>query len=241
LWAANDLKPHRTRPFKLSHEPQLEAKFWDLIGLHLDPPARAWVRCCAEKRPCQALERTPPGLPLGPGHLAPRTHDYYRHGTVTLFAALHDLNGNSLAERAPRHRHPAGLKFLPASEAAAPPEGAVPLILDNDATHKHPKGLRGLAPRPHFHPHFTPTRAAWLNLGERFFRDLSRAVGFPGRFTSVGELVTASGGCLTERNLKPQRYEWRAEGQASLEKIRRARAALAPQTSVAKDTSGSRH
>jgi hypothetical protein len=102
IWAANDLKPHRTRTFKLSNDPQFESKFWDVIGLYLDPPTRAIIICCDEKSQCQALERTQPGLPLGQGQVATRTHDYYRHGTVTLFAALNYLNGKILAERAPR-------------------------------------------------------------------------------------------------------------------------------------------
>jgi len=241
LWAANDLKPHRTRTFKLSNDPQFEAKFWDIIGLYLDPPTRALILCCDEKSQCQALERTQPGLPLGQGHIATRTHDYYRHGTGTLFAALNYLNGKILAERAPRHRHQEWLKFLKAIETASPPDVDVHLILDNYATHKHPKVLRWLGQRPRFHLHFTPTSASWLNLVERFFRDLSQDVVLPGSFTSVGALVDSIWAYLAERNLKPQRYEWRAEGQAILEKIRRARTALARQAHVPKDTSGTRH
>ncbi len=241
LWAANDLKPHRTRTFKLSNDPQFETKFWDIVGLYLDPPTRALVLCCDEKSQCQALERTQPGLPLGQGHIATRTHDYYRHGTVTLFAALNYLNGKILAERAARHRHQEWLQFLQVIEKAAPVGVAVHLILDNYATHKHPKVLRWLAQRPHFHLHFTPTSASWLNLVERFFRDLSQDVVLPGSFASVGELVAAIWDYLAERNLKPHRYEWRAEGQVILEKIRRARAALARASVVPKDSSETLH
>lgn len=241
LWAANDLKPHRTRTFKLSNDPQFETKFWDIVGLYLDPPTRALVLCCDEKSQCQALERTQPGLPLGQGHIATRTHDYYRHGTVTLFAALNYLNGKILAERAPRHRHQEWLKFLQAIEKSAPPGLDVHLILDNYATHKHPKVLRWLAKRPHFHLHFTPTSASWLNLVERFFRDLSQDVVLPGSFSSVGKLVEAIWAYLSERNLKPQRYEWRADGKAILEKIRHARQALASLRSVTKDNSETLH
>ena len=241
LWAANDLKPHRTRTFKLSNDPQFETKFWDIVGLYLDPPTRALVLCCDEKSQCQALERTQPGLPLGQGHIATRTHDYYRHGTVTLFAALNYLNGKILAERASRHRHQEWLKFLKAIETASPPEVAVHLILDNYATHKHPKVLRWLAQRPRFHLHFTPTSASWLNLVERFFRDLSQDVVWPGSFASVGELVDGIWAYLAERNLKPQRYEWRADGKVILEKIRRAREALARQPPVTKDNSETLH
>ena len=237
LWAANDLKPHRTRTFKLSNDPQFETKFWDIVGLYLDPPTRALVLCCDEKSQCQALERTQPGLPLGQGHIATRTHDYYRHGTVTLFAALNYLNGKILAERAPRHRHQEWLKFLQAIERTAPPEVDVHLILDNYATHKHPRVLRWLAQRPRLHLHFTPTSASWLNLVERFFRDLSQDVILPGSFASVGELVGGIWAYLAERNLKPQRYEWRAEGKAFLEKLHRARQALARQPSITKSSS----
>jgi len=241
LWAANDLKPHRTRTFKLSNDPQFEAKFWDIVGLYLSPPTRAVVLCCDEKSQCQALERTQPGLPLGQGHIATRTHDYYRHGTVTLFAALNYLNGKILAERAPRHRHQEWLKFLKTIAAAMPAGVDVHLILDNYATHKHPVVRRWLAQRPHFKLHFTPTSASWLNLVERFFRDLTQDVVAPGSFTSVAELVAAIWGYLAERNLKPQRYQWRAEGTVMLEKIRRAREALARQPQVAKDTSETLH
>ncbi len=229
LWAANDLKPHRTRTFKLSTDPQFETKFWDVVGLYLNPPTRALVLCGDEKSQCQALERTQPGLPLGQGHSATRTHDYYRHGTVTLFAALNYLNGKILAERAPRHRHQEWLKFLQVIEQAAPAGVDVHLILDNYATHKHPKALRWLAQRPHFHLHFTPTSASWLNQVERFFRDLSRDVLRPGSFASVGELTDAIWAYLAQRNLKPQRYEWRADGKVILEKIQRARTVLARQ------------
>jgi transposase/DNA-binding CsgD family transcriptional regulator len=241
LWAANDLKPHRTRTFKLSNDGQFEVKFWDIIGLYLDPPVRAVVLCCDEKSQCQALERTQPGLPLGQGHIATRTHDYYRHGTVTLFAALNYLNGKVLAERAPRHRHQEWLKFLRKIDAAVSPELDVHLVLDNYATHKHPKVLSWLAQRPRFHLHFTPTSASWLNLVERFFRDLSQDVVLPGSFGSVPDLVAAIWGYLEERNLRPKRYEWRAEGQVILEKLRRARQALAQQLNVSKDTCETGH
>jgi transposase len=197
--------------------------------------------CCDEKSQCQALERTQPGLPLGQGHIATRTHDYYRHGTVTLFAALNYLNGKILAERAPRHRHQEWLKFLQAIEKSAPDDVDVHLILDNYATHKHPKVLRWLAKRPHFHLHFTPTSASWLNLVERFFRDLSQDVVLSGSFASVDELVDAIWTYLNARNLKPQRYVWQAEGKIILEKIRRAREVLAGSPQVAKDTSETYH
>ena len=241
LWAANDLKPHRTRTFKLSRDPQFETKFWDIIGLYLDPPTRAVILCCDEKSQCQALERTQPGLPLGQGHIATRTHDYYRHGTVTLFAALNYLNGKILAERAARHRHQEWLSFLRSIDATVPSDLEVHLILDNYATHKHPKVLRWLSKRPRFHLHFTPTSASWLNLVERFFRDLSQDVVLPGSFGSVSELVSAIWRYLADRNLKPTRYQWRAEGKVILEKLHRARQALAQPPIISKDSSETAH
>jgi transposase len=241
LWAANDLKPHRTRTFKLSRDPHFEAKFWDVIGLYLEPPTQALVLCCDEKSQCQALERTQPGLPLKQGALCTRTHDYYRHGTITLFAALNYLNGKVLAQRAARHRHQEWLQFLKQIEREAPAEVDLHLILDNYATHKHPKVKAWLAKRPRFHLHFTPTSASWLNLVERFFRDLSQDVVLPGSFASVAELTKAIWDYLAERNLKPTRYEWRAEGKTVLEKIRRARQSLARQSQVAKDINETLH
>lgn len=235
LWAANDLKPHRTRIFKLSSDSRFEQKFWDIIGLYLDPPTRAVVLCCDEKSQCQALERTQPGLPLGQGHICTRTHDYYRHGTLTLFAALNYLNGKILAERAPRHRHQEWLRFLQGIDAAVPADCAVHLILDNYATHKHPRVLAWIAKHPRFHLHFTPTSSSWLNLVERFFRDLSEDVVLPGSFTSVKQLSEAVLDYLAQRNLHPHRYEWKASGLSILEKIRRAREALASPPSVSKD------
>jgi transposase len=235
LWAANDLKPHRTRTFKLSKDPNFEAKFWDVIGLYLDPPTRAVVLCCDEKSQCQALERTQPGLPLKQGAVCTRTHDYYRHGTITLFAALNYLNGKVLAQRASRHRHQEWLKFLKKIEAEIPEPVAIHLILDNYATHKHPKVKAWLAKRPRFHLHFTPTSASWLNLVERFFRDLSQDIVLPGSFTSVEELVQAIWNYLAERNLKPIRYEWKADGKTILAKIQKAREVLAQKATVPKD------
>jgi transposase len=232
LWAANDLKPHRTRLFKLSNDPQFEMKFWEVIGLYLDPPVRSVVLCCDEKSQCQALERTQPGLPLKQGEICTRTHDYYRHGTITLFAALNYLNGKILAERALRHRHQEWLKFLRVIENQTPAGVDIHVILDNHATHKHPKVTAWLNRHPRFHLHFTPTSASWLNLVERFFRDLSQDVVLPGSFASVDQLTQAIWNYLAERNLRPARYEWKADGKVILAKIQRARAALASQSII---------
>jgi hypothetical protein len=138
IWAANGIKPHLTRTFKLSRDPHFEAKFWDVIGLYLHPPDKALVLCCDEKSQCQALERTQPGLPLGLGHIRTRTHDYIRHATVTLFAALNYLDGRILSTTAPRHTHLEWLAFLKRVHRKTPPGVALHLIVDNYATHKHP-------------------------------------------------------------------------------------------------------
>jgi transposase len=238
LWHANDLKPHRKRTFKLSNDPEFERKFWDVIGLYLDPPTQAVVLCCDEKSQCQALERTQPGLPLGQGHIRTETHDYYRHGTVTLFAALNYLNGKVLAHRAPRHRHQEWLAFLKMLDGEIPAGVDIHVVLDNYATHKHPRVRAWLGKHPRFHMHFTPTSSSWLNMVERFFRDLSEDVILPGSFSSAKELAEAIWKYLAERNLKPQRYQWRADGQEVLGKIRRARHAqktVAQQVIVNKD------
>jgi len=228
IWAANDIKPHLTRTFKLSNDPNFEAKFWDVIGLYLNPPDRALVLCCDEKSQCQALERTQPGLPLGVGHIRTRTHDYTRHGTVTLFAALNYLDGKILSTTAARHTHVEWLAFLKKLHRQTPPELALHLIIDNYATHKHPVVLAWLKKHPRIHLHFTPTSSSWLNLVERFFRQLTDDVVREGSFGSVPELVSAINVHLAYHNLKPRPYRWKAQGAAILEKIQRARAAQTP-------------
>ena len=226
LWFRNDLKPHQTRTFKLSNDKQFEQKFWDIVGLYLAPPQQAVVLCCDEKSQCQALERSQPGLPLGQGQVATRTHDYYRHGTLTLFAALDYLEGKVLAHSTQRHRHQEWIQFLKTIDAEVPTGLEVHLILDNYATHKTPQVKRWLKKHPRFHLHFTPTSSSWLNLVERFFRDLSQDVVLPGSFTSVQELRDAIFGYLDERNLAPKRYVWKAKGEEILAKIKRARERL---------------
>ncbi len=226
LWFRNDLKPHQTRTFKLSNDKQFEQKFWDIVGLYLAPPQQAVVLCCDEKSQCQALERSQPGLPLGQGQVATRTHDYYRHGTLTLFAALDYLEGKVLAHSTQRHRHQEWIQFLKTIEQEVPAALEIHLILDNYATHKTPQVKRWLKKHPRFHLHFTPTSSSWLNLVERFFRDLSQDVVLPGSFTSVQELKDAIFGYLDERNLAPKRYVWKAKGEEILAKIKQARERL---------------
>jgi len=223
LWQANDIKPHLSRTFKLSRDPHFEPKFWDVIGLYLEPPQKALVLCCDEKSQCQALERTQPGLPLGIGHIKTRTHDYIRHGTLTLFAALNYLDGKIISRTDERHTHAEWLLFLKQLDKETPKELDLHLVVDNYATHKHPEVKKWLAARPRFHLHFTPTGSSWLNLVERFFRDLTENVVREGSFTGVRQLASAIEGYLAERNLAPTRYLWKAKGAEILAKIKRAR------------------
>jgi hypothetical protein len=172
------------------------------------------------------LERTQPGLPLGVGHVRTRTHDYTRHGTITLFAALNYLDGKILSQTAPRHTHREWLGFLKKLDAQTPAALTVHLIIDNYATHKHPKVRAWLERHPRFVLHFTPTSSSWLNLIERFFRDLTVDVVREGSFTSVPELVEAIETSLAQRNLAPKACRWTARGEDILAKIARARQRL---------------
>jgi len=226
LWAANAIKPHLWRTFKLSKDKQFEAKFWDVIGLYLDPPEKALVLCCDEKSQCQALQRTQPGLPLGVGHIRTRTHDYIRHGTLTLFAALNYLDGKLISRIARRHRHQEWLAFLKTIDREAPAGLTLHLIAGNYATHKHAKVKAWLAKHPRFHMHFTPTSSSWLNLVERFFRDLTDFI-TEKSFASLAELSNAIIAFLAERNANARRYVWHAKGEEILRKITVAREKLA--------------
>ena len=226
IWTKNDLKPHVLKTFKLSNDPKFEEKFWDVIGLYLDPPAKALVLCCDEKSQCQALERTQLALPLAPGRPRTMTHDYTRHGTITLFAALDALEGKLIARTEDRHTHVEWLRFLKQIDRETPKELDIHLIQDNYATHKHPKVKAWLKRHPRFKCHFTPTSSSWLNLVERFFADLTGDVIRAGSFASIRELICDIKGYLAERNANPKPYKWKAEGEAILEKIRHARAAL---------------
>jgi len=226
IWSANDLKPHRTRTFKLSTDKQFEEKFWDVIGLYLDPPDRALVLCCDEKSQCQALERSQPGLPLGVGHIRTKTHDYYRHGTITLFAALNYLDGKIISRTEQKHTHVEWLRFLKQMDRETPKDVDIQIIADNYGTHKHEKVKTWLAKHPRFHMHFTPTGSSWLNLVERFFADITADVVRDGSFGSVRKLIHEIEVYLASRNESPRRYQWRAEGAEILRKIQRARAAM---------------
>ena len=236
LWRANDIKPHIKRAFKLSNDKAFEQKFWDVIGLYLNPPDRALVLCCDEKSQCQALERTQPGLPLGIGHIRTATHDYTRHGTTSLFAALSYLDGKIFHDTAPTHTHKQWLSFLKQIDAEAPGEVCLHLIMDNYCTHKHAKVRSWIKWRnqrfrkkygiDRIVQHFTPTSSSWMNLVERFFRDITVECIRDGSFESVDELIRAMTDYLDHRNQHPKPYQWKADGRAILEKINRARKAM---------------
>jgi len=223
IWKNNDLKPHLLRTFKISRDPQFERKFWDVVGLYLNPPDKALVLCCDEKSRCQALERTQPGLPLGTGHIRTQTHDYQRHGTITLFAALNYLDGKILARTEKHHTHVEWLRFLKQIERETPKELELHLIADNYATHKHRKVRPWLTRHPRFTIHFTPTGSSWMNLVERFFADLTVDCVREGSFQSVRDLIEAIDEFLAVRNEQPKRYVWRAKGEDILRKIEKAR------------------
>jgi transposase len=231
LWAVSDIKPHLSRTFKLSNDKRFEEKFWDVIGLYLNPPDKALVLCCDEKSQCQALERTQPGLPLGIGHIRTKTHDYVRHGTLTLFAALNYLEGRLITHLAPRHRHQGHrhqewLAFLKTIDEETPGDLDIHIIADNYATHKHPAVTRWLNRHTRFHMHYTPTSSSWMNLVERFFRDLTEFI-TEKSFASTRELADAIIAFLAARNDNPRRYVWKAKGEDILRKIDAARQALA--------------
>lgn len=237
LWAANGIKPHIKRTFKISNDPQFETKFWDIIGLYLNPSDRMLVLCCDEKSQCQALERTQLPLPLGlNGKVRTGTHDYIRHGTITLFAALNYMDGKIHRQTAQKHTHVEWLAFLKQLDRDTDQEVTLHLIVDNYATHKHPVVRRWIKWRNDRYRkvrgierivlHFTPTSSSWMNLVERFFRDLTVDCVRDGSFSSVADLTKAMEVYLADRDLNPVRYQWKAEGAAILEKIQRARAVL---------------
>ena len=227
LWKRNELKPHLVKTFKISTDPHFEQKFWDVIGLYLNPPEKALVLCSDEKSQCQALERTQPGLPLGVGHIRTKTHDYKRHGTLTLFAALNYLDGKIISRTEQKHTHVEWLRFLKQIDRQSPAELAIHIIADNYSAHKHPKVKEWLKRHSRFVMHFTPTSSSWLNLVERFFAELTEEVVREGSFKSVPELLEAIENYLLERNENPKPYRWHAKGHEILAKIERAKQAAA--------------
>lgn len=226
VWKANGLQPHRSRSFKVSNDRQFAEKVVDVVGLYLDPPQHALVLCVDEKSQIQALDRTQPGLPLKPGRCGTMTHDYQRHGTTTLFAAIDMTEGKLIGSCMPRHRHQEWIKFLTEIDRETPRDLDLHLVADNYATHKHPRVLSWLKRHPRFHMHFTPTSSSWLNLIERWFRDLTDKMIRRGTFLSVDELIQAITGYIENHNKNPQPFVWTAKTERILEKVRRARAVL---------------
>jgi transposase len=226
IWRAHGLKPHRVETFKISNDPAFAEKLEDIVGLYLNPPQHALVLCADEKSQIQALDRTQPGLPMKRGRGATFTHDYKRNGTSTLFAALNAANGEVYGLCQERHRHQEWLKFLRLLDQNMPTHLELHLIVDNYATHKHPKVKRWLARHPRFHMHFTPTSASWLNMVERFFRDLTQNRLRRGVFRDLEELILAIGTYIDRHNEKPKPFIWTARASDILEKVKRARRSL---------------
>jgi len=215
------VQPHRSKSFKLSTDPLFVDKLRDIVGLYLNPPDHAVVLCVDEKSQIQALERTQPVLPLGLGYIEGVTHDYVRHGTTTLFAALDIANGQVLAQCRPRHRHQEFLSFLKHIDANVPKHLDVHLVIDNYATHKHPKVRAWLAARPRFHAHFTPTYASWLNQVERWFAVITERHIRRGSFVSPRELVAKIETFVQSYNAKARPFLWTATTDTILDKVAR--------------------
>lgn len=227
IWREHGLKPHLVRTFKLSRDPEFAEKLSNIVGLYLNPPANAIVLSCDEKSQIQALDRTQPSLPFRSGRTKTITHDYKRNGTSTLFAALNTLTGQILSMCAPRHRHQEWLRFLQMIDRETPAHLQIHVIADNYGTHKHARVQKWLQRHPRFHMHFTPTSSSWLNMVERFFRDITTKRIRRGAFRSVAALVKAIENYIAEHNLDPKPFIWTAKAGDILAKVTRARAALA--------------
>jgi transposase len=226
IWAAHGLKPHLVKTFKLSNDKQFVDKVVDVVGLYLAPPDKALVLSVDEKSQIQALDRTQPGLPMKKGRAGTMTHDYKRHGTTTLFAALDVATGQVIGQCMKRHRHQEWLKFLRTINRSTPKALDLHLIADNYATHKHPAVKAWLAKHPRFHMHFTPTSASWLNQVERFFGLITEDRIRRGVFKSVGELETAIQDYLDHHNADPKPFVWTAAAADILQKVARGRQTL---------------
>jgi putative transposase len=227
VWQAFGLQPHRQKHFKLSTDPFFVEKVRDIVGLYLNPPDHAVVLGVDEKSQIQALDRTQPMLPLGLGYVEGVTHDYVRHGTTTLFAALDLASGHVLTQCKRRHRHQEFLQFLRHIEASVPAQLEVHLVVDNYGTHKHAKVRRWLAARPRFHVHYTPTYASWLNHVEIWFNIITQRAIRRGTFKSVRELVAKIEAFVQHYNRRCHPFSWTATADSILEKIDRLCKAVA--------------
>jgi transposase len=226
IWQEHNLKPHRSRTFKLSRDPRFLEKLTDVVGLYLNQPDKSLVVCVDEKSQIQALDRTQPGLPLKKGRCGTMTHDYKRNGTTTLFAALEILEGKVIGECYGRHRHQEFIKFLRRLDDEFPAELSLHLVVDNYGTHKHPKVQAWLERHPRFKLHFIPTSSSWLNQVERWFGELTEKAVRRGSFTSVAELQTAIEEFLESWNEHPRPFVWTASVEKIMEKVSRARTTL---------------
>ncbi len=221
IWQAHQLQPHRVRTFKRSRDPQFAAKLADVVGLYVDPPAHAVVLSIDEKSQIQALDRSQPGLPLKPGRCGTMTHDYKRHGTTTLFAALNVIDGTVIGRCMQRHRHEEFIRFLNAIERDVPAGKLIEAVVDNYATHKHPKVKAWLARHPRWAFHFTPTSGSWLNAVETFFSALTRKRIRRGSFHSIVDLQAAIKHYLAEHNAEPKPFVWTASPASITAKLDR--------------------
>jgi len=226
IWRAHGLQPHRVRQFKLSNDPKFVDKLREVVGLYVDPPAHAIVLSVDEKSQIQALDRSQPGLPMKKGRAGTMTHDYKRHGTTTLFAALNVLDGTVIGRNMQRHRHQEFIRFLNAIEAQVPVGKVVHVILDNYAAHKHPKVRRWLDRHERFTFHFVPTSCSWLNAVEGFFAKLSRRRLKRGVFRSVYELQIAINRFVEETNQMPNPFTWTADPDKIIAAVRRGHQVL---------------
>jgi len=226
IWRGHNLKPHRVKSFKLSRDPQFLEKLTDVVGLYLNPPQQAMVLCVDEKSQIQALDRTQPSLPLKKGRCGTMTHDYKRNGTTTLFAALEALQGRVVGQCYERHRHQEFLRFLRRLDQEFPGEVSLHLVMDNYGTHKHPRVQAWLKRHPRFVPHFVPTSSSWLNLVERWFRELTCKRVRRGSFGSVADLKKAITEFLAAWNEDPKPFVWTATVESIVEKLARCRQTL---------------
>jgi transposase len=234
IWRAHGLQPHRMETFKLSRDPEFVKKLRDVVGVYLHPPDKALVFCVDEKPQVQALDRTEPVLPLRPGIPARQTHDYIRHGTTNLFAALNVLDGTVLARCAPRKRHTEFLAFLQQLDRAVPKRGDIHLILDNYGTHTHPTVEAWFAAHRRYHRHFVPTSASWLNLVERWFADITRKRIRRGTFRSLADLIRAIEEYVAHHNRHAEPFIWTATAATILRKVRHCKEALKNSTLVSR-------
>ena len=226
IWQSHQIKPHRTKGFKLSRDPRFLEKLTDVVGLYLNPPAKALVLCVDEKSQIQALDRTQPGLPLKRGRCGTMTHDYKRNGTTTLFAALEVAQGKVVGQCYARHRHQEFIKFLKRLDEEFPTDLKLHVVMDNYGTHKHPRVQNWLKRHPRFIPHFIPTSSSWLNLVERWFGELTGKRIRRGVFVSVDDLKNAIEEFLAAWNKDPKPLVWTATVDSIVEKLSRCKQTL---------------